>query len=100
VLSEKYLARRARRLAKRDKRPVGMRGSLAPARHLSPRFVEWMQDLPAGWVTEVPGLIRNAQLKALGNGVVPQQAYAALQLLAEDVPQSSGAPATRAFTFA
>jgi DNA (cytosine-5)-methyltransferase 1 len=37
--------------------------------------------LPAGWVTEVPGLTRNAQLKALGNGVVPQQALAALRIL-------------------
>lgn len=30
--------------------------------------------LPEGWVTDVPGLSRNEQLKALGNGVVPQQA--------------------------
>ncbi|MER6772701.1 hypothetical protein ABT389_23480 [Streptomyces bacillaris] len=37
--------------------------------------------LPAGWVTDVPGLSRTAQLKALGNGVVPQQATAALRLL-------------------
>ena len=37
--------------------------------------------LPAGWVTDVPGLPRNAQLKALGNGVVPQQAALALHLL-------------------
>lgn len=37
--------------------------------------------LPEGWVTDVPGLSRNAQLKALGNGVVPQQAAAALRLL-------------------
>ena len=37
--------------------------------------------LPAGWVTDVPGLTRNAQLKALGNGVVPQQAFAALQMM-------------------
>ena len=37
--------------------------------------------LPAGWVTDVPGLSRNAQLHALGNGVVPQQAAAALHLL-------------------
>lgn len=37
--------------------------------------------LPEGWVTDVPGLNRNAQLKALGNGVVPQQALAALQLM-------------------
>jgi len=48
---------------------------------LSPRFVEWMQGLPAGHVTEVPGLSRNEQLKALGNGVVPQQCAAALRML-------------------
>lgn len=43
--------------------------------------MEWMQGLPEGWVTAVPGLTRNAQLKALGNGVVPQQAELALRLL-------------------
>lgn len=48
---------------------------------LSPAFVEWMQGLPRGHVTDVPGLTRNAQLKALGNGVVPQQAALALHLL-------------------
>lgn len=48
---------------------------------LSPAFVEWMMGLPAGWVTDVPGLPRNAQLKALGNGVVPQQAALAVRLL-------------------
>ena len=48
---------------------------------LSPAFVEWMMGLPAGWVTDVPGLTRNQQLKALGNGVVPQQAGAAMRLL-------------------
>jgi len=38
--------------------------------------------LDEGWVTDVPGLSRNAQLKALGNGVVPQQAaYAYADLL-------------------
>lgn len=37
--------------------------------------------LPEGWVTQVPGLDRPAQLKALGNGVVPQQAAYALRLL-------------------
>lgn len=44
-------------------------------------FVEWMQGLPAGWVTGTPGLNRSAQLTALGNGVIPQQAARALQLL-------------------
>ncbi|WP_250568617.1 hypothetical protein [Streptomyces sp. CJ_13] len=37
--------------------------------------------LPEGHVTDVPGLARTAQLKALGNGVVPQQATAALHAL-------------------
>lgn len=36
--------------------------------------------LPAGHVTDVE-IPRNAQLKALGNGVVPQQAAAALRHL-------------------
>lgn len=45
-------------------------------------FAEWMMGLPAGHVTGV-GLPRTAQLKAIGNGVCPQQAAAALgQLLA------------------
>ncbi|WP_382465472.1 DNA cytosine methyltransferase [Streptomyces noursei] len=49
---------------------------------LSPGFVEWMMGLPAGHVTDVPGLTRTQQLKALGNGVVPQQIEAALRFLA------------------
>lgn len=36
--------------------------------------------LPDGWVTAPEiGLTRNEQLKACGNGVVPQQAIAALR---------------------
>jgi DNA (cytosine-5)-methyltransferase 1 len=50
---------------------------------LSPAFTEWLMGMPAGHVTAVPGLSRNQQLKALGNGVVPQQATAALQILLE-----------------
>lgn len=45
---------------------------------LSPAFCEWLMGLPAGWVTDV-GISRNEQLKALGNGVVPHQAAAALK---------------------
>jgi DNA (cytosine-5)-methyltransferase 1 len=42
---------------------------------------------PAGWVTDVPGISRNDQLKICGNGVVPQQAAFALRLLlAVDAP--------------
>lgn len=48
---------------------------------LSARFSEWMMGLPAGWVTDVPGITRNEALKALGNGVVPQQGAAALRWL-------------------
>lgn len=47
-------------------------------RRLSTRFVEWMMMLPAGHVTDVPGITRNQQLRLLGNGVVPAQAEAAL----------------------
>lgn len=50
-------------------------------RRLSPAFVEWLMGLPAGHVTQVPDLTRTQQLKALGNGVVPQQAEAAIRLL-------------------
>lgn len=49
---------------------------------LAPRFVEWLMGLPDGWVTDVPGLSRNDQLRLLGNGVVPHQALAVLDLLA------------------
>ena len=37
--------------------------------------------LPAGHVTAVPDLSRTQMLHALGNGVVPQQAAAAIRLL-------------------
>ncbi|MCA1185784.1 DNA cytosine methyltransferase [Saccharopolyspora sp. 6T] len=49
---------------------------------LSPLFVEWLMGLPAGHVTDVPGLSRAAQLGRLGGGVVPQQAVAALEAMA------------------
>jgi hypothetical protein len=39
-----------------------------------------MMGLPDGWVTDPAiGISRNEQLKACGNGVVPQQASAALR---------------------
>jgi DNA (cytosine-5)-methyltransferase 1 len=52
---------------------------------LNPKFVEYMMGLPEGWVTDLP-ISRNQQLMMLGNGVVPQQAYYALQLLC-DTPE-------------
>jgi hypothetical protein len=57
------------------------------AGRLSPDLVEWMQGLKAGWVTATPGLGRPAQLTAPGNGVVPQQASRAVQLLAPPFPR-------------
>ena len=48
---------------------------------LNARFAEFMMGLPEGWVTDVPGLSRAEQLKAIGNGVVPHQAVAALHAL-------------------
>ncbi len=61
-----------------------------PGRHgrpvLAPPFVEWLMGLPPGWVTathlELP---RTAQLRALGNGVMPQQAARALRHLLDDL---------------
>jgi DNA (cytosine-5)-methyltransferase 1 len=54
----------------------------AGGHRLSPRFTEWMMGLPDGWVTDPAiGISRNEQLKACGNGVVPQQAVAALRLM-------------------
>ena len=48
--------------------------------HLSGHFVEWMMGLDQGWVTNIIES-RRAQLRLLGNGVVPKQALAALQQL-------------------
>jgi DNA (cytosine-5)-methyltransferase 1 len=52
---------------------------------LSPPFVEWMMGLEPGWVTGL-GLSRGAQLKLLGNGVVPQQVVLGLSILLPRVP--------------
>jgi DNA (cytosine-5)-methyltransferase 1 len=40
---------------------------------------EWMMGLPAGWVTGVPGITRREAGKALGNGVIPNQAATAIR---------------------
>lgn len=48
---------------------------------VNPAFAEWMMGYPEGWVTKVPGLMRKPQLRAIGNGVVPQQAERAFRLL-------------------
>lgn len=61
--------------------PVRFDGKGGKAR-LNPELTEWMMGWPSGWVTAaVIGLSRAEQLKACGNGVVPQQAAAALSEL-------------------
>jgi DNA (cytosine-5)-methyltransferase 1 len=55
---------------------------------LSSEFTEWMMGLEPGWITDC-GLTRNEELKAAGNGVVPQQAELALRiLLGFDIPKA------------
>jgi DNA (cytosine-5)-methyltransferase 1 len=49
-------------------------------RGLRPEFVEWMMGLDEGYICDL-GLSRTAALKMLGNGVVPQQAALAVDLL-------------------
>lgn len=66
-------------------RPAPMPENLAPdgEPRLNTRFVEWMMGLPEGWVTDV-GLPYTAEIRLLGNGVVPEQgAHALRQLLGE-----------------
>lgn len=55
--------------------PEGKNGN----HRLAAVFPEWMMGYPAGWVTDIIG--RNPAIKACGNGVVPQQAFAALSIL-------------------
>ena len=57
-------------------KPDGKEGN----HRLSSKFTEWMMGLPDGWITDI-GLKRNDELKACGNGVMPQQAELALSLL-------------------
>lgn len=51
---------------------------------LNTQFTEWVMGLPKGYITEV-GIGRSDILRALGNGVVPQQAELALKMLLEGV---------------
>lgn len=56
---------------------------------LNAEFASWMMGLPEGHVTQVPGISRADQLKAIGNGVcVPQGIAAIHQLLTS--PASAG----------
>lgn len=52
-------------------------------RRLSARFGEWMMGLPPGWVTGIRTIPRTAQIRILGNGVVPRQGRLAIHSLAQ-----------------
>ena len=47
----------------------------------APAFVEWLMGLPAEWVTGADDLTQNQQITALGNGVLPLHAAAAVTAL-------------------
>jgi DNA (cytosine-5)-methyltransferase 1 len=50
-------------------------------------MVEWLMGLDAGWVTDPAlGLTLAQQLTALGNGVMPAQAEAAIRGLIRVLP--------------
>ncbi len=53
---------------------------------LSAAFSQWLMGWPSNWVTDVEiGIPRTQQLRIIGNGVVPQQAEAAIRYLIEAV---------------
>ena len=66
------------------------------AHRLSSAFTEWMMGLPEGWITDC-GLSRNDELKACGNGVVPQQAELALRVLLDGILIESNSVKTKLF---
>ena len=76
-------------------RPAPEPTELGPkgGRRLSSAFVEWMMGLPHGHVTAVPGLSRNQQLHALGNGVVPLQGATTIRQLWARLTDTTGATA-------
>lgn len=45
--------------------------------------------VPEGWVCDVPGITRNQALKALGNGIVPQQCAAAFRAYLTDTAREA-----------
>ncbi|WP_327162069.1 DNA (cytosine-5-)-methyltransferase [Streptomyces zaomyceticus] len=77
------VARWAEALGSMPPRPTDDRG------RLNPELEEWMHGLPPGHVTQVPDLGRQGQLKAIGNGVVPQQGELALRLLLHRLDQDA-----------
>jgi len=65
--------------------PVPTELSPRGGRRLRTEFVEWMMGLIPGFICDLEHVSRAAQLQALGNGVVPQQASYGLTLLLADL---------------
>lgn len=63
-------------------RPIdlGPRGG----KRVAPRFTQWLMGLPGAWVTGVPRISREDALRAIGNSVVPLQAYRAYRYLTRE----------------
>jgi DNA (cytosine-5)-methyltransferase 1 len=73
---EKVLGRKAPYPTKADAKDGSHR--------LSSEFTEWLMGVPEGWITNC-GLSRSEEIKACGNGVVPQQAELAIKQLIERI---------------
>lgn len=83
VESRRALDRWAELLGRPAPNPEGLPGANRQPR-LNPAFVEWLMGLPEGHVTDPAiGLTHSQHLKAIGNGVMPQQAALGLRLLLE-----------------
>lgn len=67
--------------------PVGVNGR----DEVAPAFLEWMQGLPLGWVSSVPGLDYRDAYRLIGNGVCPPQAAAALSVLLDRLDEPAPA---------
>jgi len=78
--------------------PVPTEPARGGGRRLRAAFVEWIMGLVPGFVTGLDQVPRAAQLRALGNGVVPQQAVYAITLLAADLAEALRDPAGQAGT--
>ena len=77
---DRQMSKLGRRFTSRCQMPMQKPPNALAEDKLNSLFVEYMMGLPVGWVTDCD--LSNAQtMKLLGNGVVPQQAYYALELL-------------------
>jgi DNA (cytosine-5)-methyltransferase 1 len=70
--------------------PVPTEPAPRNGRRLRTEFVEWIMGLVPGFVSDLEHVPRAAQLRALGNGVVPQQASYAVALLLADLSELVG----------